>query len=126
MGFNTLLPTNSIGIIRGTSKTLKLTVLDDKQATVDITGARILFSVKRRLEDTVPLIQKDSAASVAEIALIQPQVGVAEIYINPADTQNQDLGDYFFDVWAILASGKRYAVVPPSTFEVLAGVTLVP
>jgi len=122
-----LLPENAVEIVRGTSKTLELTIYDDdleKPEPVDITGATLIFTVKHRVEDAVPLIQKKSTDS-AQIVLIAPREGRARIYLVPADTQNLEPKPYVFDVWLIL-TGKRYAVVAPSIFEVHAGVTLLP
>ena len=35
-------------------------------------------------------------------------------------------GEYVFDVWVILSSGKQYPVIPPSKLVVEPGVTVFP
>lgn len=116
-------PENAIEIIRGASKTLALTVTDEQGLSVDLTGGRIIFSVKHTTQDAQPLIQKASdVPTQAEITI--PREGKAKIYLQPMDTQNLDPIEYTFDVWAILSNGKRYPVVLPSIFRVKPGVTL--
>lgn len=121
-----LLSETGLEVIRGTTKTLQLTVVDLDDVPYDLTSARILFSVKRDVSDPTPIIQKDSVIS-AQAVLVQPKIGVAEIYLKPADTQNLDSTiDYVFDVWVITVSGERFAVVPPSVFKVKDTVTRIP
>ena len=52
-----LLPENAVTVIRGASKTLKLTVKDKKGELVDLTGATIYFTVKRKETDEECVIQ---------------------------------------------------------------------
>jgi len=121
----TILPENAVTIIRGTSKTLELVVTDADGKVVDLTGAKVVMSVKEFLTDTNPLVQKISDVPVqAQITL--PREGKARIYLVPADTQTLAAKQYVFDVWVILSGGKRFAVVLPSTFIVQAGVTILP
>lgn len=120
-----LLPENSVTLIRGTSKSLELQVVDINNKPADLTGAKIVLSVKTAVTDAAPLFMKSSDfPSQAEIPF--PRQGKARIFISPADTQNLAPKQYVFDVWVVLASGKRYAVIPPSTLDVQAGVTVLP
>jgi hypothetical protein len=120
-----LYPKNAITIIRGSSKTLKLTVSDENNALVNLTGATIYFSVKVSDRDSHPLFQK-STLNPAQAEITVPREGVALIYLQPSDTQNLDPHEYLFDVWAILANGKRYPVVQPSIFAVQPGISFIP
>jgi len=120
-----LLPENSIEVIRGTSKTFELTVRDDAGVVVDLTGSRIIFSVKTCPADPLPLIQK-TTDNVTQAEITVPREGKARIYLQPNDTQTLEALQYVFDVWVILTSGKRFAVVPSSIFAVKPGVTLIP
>ena len=121
-----LLPENSVSVIRGTSKTLVLTVKDKNKEPVDLTGATIYFSVKKKETDTGnPLIQKVSTDSV-QIEVPNPTDGIAKIYLQPSDTQNLDITQYKFDVWMVSSIGKRFVVVKPSIFNVEAGITRIP
>ncbi len=117
---------NLIEIVRGSSKTIELSVVDLDDKAVDITGARIILSVKRLLNDPVPLIQKSTDNPVQALITV-PKGGKAEIYLKPADTHNLDPAiDYLYDLWVVQASGDRFVVVPLSTFRVQDSITRVP
>lgn len=119
----TILPENTLTLIRGTSKTLELVVTDADGKVVDLTGGKIVMTVKALATDPNPIIQKTSdIPTQAEITV--PREGKARIYLVPGDTQTLTVKQYTFDVWLVMTSGKRFAVVPPSVFEVQAGVTL--
>lgn len=120
MGFLDL--ENSVTVIRGSSKVLELVIEDDSDNPVDLTGGQIYFTVKKYVDDVEPLIQK-SSSDVTQIEFTDPRGGVARIHLDPADTYLRDLRDYVFDIWFINSAGKRFVVVPPSTFEVVASVT---
>lgn len=117
-----LLPENSISVIQGTTKTLKLTVRDGDGEVVDLTNATIYFTVKKRECDETPLIFK-SSASITQIEVTNPLDGTAKIFITPTDTAYLGASKYKFDIVVELASGDRYVVVPPSIFEVKLGIT---
>ena len=115
---------NQIEIIRGSSKTFELEVLDESDAAVDLTSARVVLTVKCSLVDPAPLIQKDSEGGATQVEITAPREGKARIKFSPADTQTLDVGKYTFDVWVVLASGFRCPVILPSPFIVQAGVTI--
>jgi len=117
-------PENEIEIFRGSSKTYELHVTDSSEANVNLTGARVILSVKCSLSDPAPLIQKDSQAGAGQVDITHPLEGKAEIKFVPSDTQTMDAGEYIFDVWVELASGTRGPVILPSPFRVVAGVTV--
>ena len=117
-------PENEIEIYRGSSKTYELEVVDGEDHAVDLTGARVVFSVKCDLVDPAPLIQKDSQVGAAQIDITHPKEGIAEIKLVPSDTQTMNPGEYIFDVWVVLASGTKGPVILPSPFKVVAGVTV--
>ena len=119
----TILPENAVTIIRGTSKTLELVVTDAEGKAVDMTGARVVMTVKAVITDTNPLIYK-SSDNPAQAAVTVPREGKAQIYLTPSDTHTLSAKQYVFDVWMVMQNGKRFAVVPPSTFEVKASVTV--
>jgi len=115
---------NQIEIVRGSSKTYELEVLDEDDAPVDITGARVVLTVKCSVSDPTPLVQKDSDGGASQVELTAPREGKAEIKFSPSDTQTMDPGKYTFDVWVVLTSGFRSPVIMPSSFIVQAGVTV--
>ncbi len=119
-----LLPVNSVTVVRGSSKTFELTVTDSTGKAADLTGARVVMTVKKNIGDRSALIQKDSNVGVGEVEITTPREGVVRIYLVPSDTSNLEPTEYVFDVWAVLSSGNRYPVIPPSTFVVEASVTV--
>lgn len=118
-----MLPENSVTVIRGSSKTLELTVTDANGTAVDLTDARVVMTVKCKVEDRDWLIQKTTDDALQAV-ITAPRSGIARIFLVPADTQNLDPKQYVFDVWTVLSNGRRFAVVQPSVFEVTAGVTV--
>jgi hypothetical protein len=119
-------PEHTIILVKGTTKTLELTVTDLDDDPIDITGARVLFTVKEDFEDEFPLIQKTTDV-VAEAVITKPQAGIAEFFLTPSDTQNLETEfDYIYDVWVVQASGDRFAVIPPSVFKLQDSVTRIP
>jgi hypothetical protein len=137
MGTNVLLPDNSVRVTRGTSKSFKLSVTDLREETLcrcsdrnnppplDLTGATIHLTVKKEISDRLPVIKKASSVS-GQIDIINAKAGQARINLDPEDTQNLEPGFYVFDVWVVLANGKRYCVTGPAQLQIEFGVTFLP
>jgi hypothetical protein len=125
--------TSALTIDRGASKTFLITVLDNNNAQVDLTGALVWFTVKERLEDVTPVISKRNLAAGgdnAQALVLLPQTGTTkgqfEIYLVPSDTACLKTDhSYVFDIWVELTSGKRYQVVKKRTFIIEEAVTTV-
>lgn len=120
-----LSPQNTLVITRGTSKTLQLTVARPDTTYYDLTGGKLVMTVKGSVYDDLPLVQK-LTTNPAEGVITKPREGVVEFYLVPADTNGLPPKTYIFDVWLITASGDRYVVVPESQFVVNPGVTYLP
>ena len=126
-----LAPENAITVTRGAAKTFGLTVTDAETdpcnpKPFDLTNCqRVVMTVKVKAEDREPVIFKTSE-DPSQIEITHPRDGLAKIYLVPLDTKNLDAKDYVFDVWVVLSNGKPYPVIPPSVFEVIAGVTVLP
>lgn len=119
-------PENAIEIVRGSTRTIQVTVTDLDDVIIDITSSRLLFCVKRFAEDEFPEIQKDTDVG-AEGVLFDPRDGIARFFLVPADTHNLDFGiEYVYDVWLILPAGERHPVVGPAPFTVASSVTRIP
>jgi hypothetical protein len=125
--------TSPITIVRGESKTFQVTVKDKNKAAVDLTGSKVWFTVKERIEDVTPVIAKRNLAaggSATEIEILLPQTngqkGKLNIYLVPSDTACLKTDhSYVFDVWVELTSGKRYQVIKKRTFTIEDAVTTV-
>ena len=112
-------------LLRGESKTLRLTVRDKEKNTVDLTGATIYFTVKTNTGASNAVIFKSSATS-AEAEIDPDQVtnrGIGRFFLSPSDTATLAPGKYVYDVWVELAGGDRHAVIRPSQVEIVRAVT---
>lgn len=109
-------------IIRGTSVTFTVTVTDQNDDALDLTGASAHCWVKTSASAETPVIAK-SSGNPGEIDILVPETdGQLEINFDPVDTQSLDAGTYYYDVLVQLATGERYVVVKPSKFIVEAGI----
>ena len=118
-------PVNTLTFTRGTSKTLELTVTDAAGTIVDLSGSKVVFTLKDDAYNPLPLVQK-TTDDPTQAELTEPRLGKARIYLSPADTQNLDPVTYVYDVWVVLGSGKRYAVIAPTDLTLTMGVTMLP
>lgn len=117
---------NEIEILRGSTKTIEYTVLDQDGNFVDLTGSTLFLTVKRDMSDTIPVFVKTNKYSGPDVQITNPKGGLCRFTIRPADTQSLDIRQYYFDIWVILSNGNRYPVIPPTVFDVQAGVTSIP
>jgi len=117
---------NSIEVFQGESLDLELEVTTIVTATdgteseqpVNLTGSTVYFCVRRSTGDPELLIDKDSGSAL-EIEILTPATdGLALIHLVPDDTKNLPAGEYVFDVWVVLSSGKQVPVVEVSEFKV--------
>jgi hypothetical protein len=119
-------------VTRGESKTFLMTVrARSTKAPVDITGAKVWFSVKNRVEDVALIIAKRNLAAGGvdgQILITLPQVGAslgqAMIFLDHADTASLDPeASYVCDVWIQLTTSKMYQVVKNRKFRIDPSVT---
>ena len=111
---------NSIVIAWGESKALDVVITKDGNP-YDISNERLVFTMKKSVDDDLPLVQKDTA-DVAQFEKVDPLGGRARIYLLPSDTR-QDPGEYLFDVWRELSPTDRTRVMKTATIKIEFGVT---
>lgn len=116
-----------ICMVRGTSKTFRVTVFDDANDPVDLTGATVYFTVALTAGGAAE-ISKTSAVPAEILILAQTgaTLGQADIFLIPTDTASLPLGLHKYDVWVELSGGERHPVVLPNDFRLEAGVTVIP
>lgn len=117
-----------IRILRGSTKVYRLTVTDDDDELVNLTGARVVMTVRNQAGG-VQLFAKDSNVGIAQVEiLVQSGVtlGMADIKVGPSDTAAATPGNYVYDVWVILPSGARHAAIRPSLFYIEQAITELP
>ena len=120
--------TQNIEIEKNRDKTIKVT-LEANGSAFDITGAKVWFSVKEELgdADVDALITKKNAEAGGDdtqAKVTDGTGGILEIYIDPADTETLDAGDYWFDVVIETTAPRKLQAVSPSRFSVRQPVTL--
>jgi len=108
-------------------------------SSVDLTGAKIWFSVKstgKGVEDDDASIEKRSANNGGDDSQAKVITGwaqdsetgcyysVLEVYIKQVDTINMEVGDYVYDVVVENSSGRKLQAVEPAPFMVKQPVTL--
>lgn len=101
-------------IYRGDAATLRLTVTDDDDARIDLTGATIELQVKAGIGDADPaLIAKAIGTGVTLLDQTAPDTkGQADIAIAGGDTDRAP-GLYWLDVVVTPLAGDRQHVITP-------------
>lgn len=120
-----------ISVTRGETKTLTFVARDDDKQPIDITGAKVWFNVKNRIEDVAPVISKKNvtAGGVDKqvlITLVQTGAtkGQLKVFLTPPDTAGLDSTEFYWcDCWIELTTGERRQVLPNSEFKINPAVT---
>ncbi len=117
----------TIEVFKGQSKTWLLSVKEDPGGgPADLTGAKLYFTVRKTLDAVAAVIEKTSDV-ITEIEILAPEIdGQARVFLSPSDTNNLTIGDYVYDMWLELASGRRYPIIDPSPFIIKQPVTIIP
>lgn len=116
----------------GESKTYEFVVRDSTKALVDLTLAKIYFSVKRRTEDPTYVFQRLSVQAGGDAAqveilnqLVPATLGRFRVYLVPNNTNGLDPSTtYRYDTWTVPANGRSYILRPPTPFIVEPTVTV--
>lgn len=114
----------AIEVYRGDSPTFEITVTDQNGDPVDLTGAEIVFSVKKKLTDTAYVFQRKNTAAGGgddEILIIDAVNGKFRLLLTNAVTQDLELRDYVHDFQITL--GTDVHTILPGSFIVLGDVT---
>lgn len=111
---------------------------------VDLTGATVLFRIKKNTADVDPSIVAKDSGTPAQIT-IQTQtplpwtaastLGEAKVFLVPIDTdpvlnlllaaleESLRTGVFFFDSWVVLPGGAQKIGVTPTAIDILEAVT---
>lgn len=105
---------NRIEIVRGTSNTFQIEVVDANGTAYNLaSNEKIIFGVKAKAEDT-ELVFSKTAEAVAD--------GVYSVKLVPEDTQELSCGKYSYDVG--LQKGTDYFnIIEPTAFVITPNVT---
>ena len=111
----------TIEVYQGANRTYRITVVDTDGVAVDLTGATIVFTVRKTVTCEPHIIRK-ATDTPSEGQILSPETdGIAEIYLVPADTGRTLPGDYKYDLWVddLAPSSTRQILIEPATFRVL-------
>lgn len=88
--------TGDFHVYKNRTITRAITVKNSSGVAINLTGLHVYFTVKRTLDDDVT---DTNAVIVKDISVHDdPTNGITSVTITGADTQNLDVGKYFFDV----------------------------
>lgn len=103
-----------IKIVRGTTNDFEVSVVDSEGGAFTITGGeRIVFGIKKSLDDENTLFEK-----LAEV--ISP--GVFGFRVSPEDTETLECGRYYYDV-GLQAGTDYFTIIEPNPFDIIPNVT---
>lgn len=100
----------NITMPRGDDRTIEVTVTDSAGSSVNLAGASIKFTVKKKATDSVNKFQLTSG-DIAEIELTNPANGIFQVKLVPANTSGLDPGEYQFDIEVTTSEGKVFTVI---------------
>jgi hypothetical protein len=123
-----MIKTYDFKMVRGETKSLEFTVVDEKGKTVDLTGASC-YMRWRPDPKADPVIELDTLIAggvVIEDQTVAATKGKFKATILPAKTSALPVGDYKWDAWVVLADTSRHAVIAMSTVSLLQEVTTLP
>ena len=109
--------TQTIVMYRGNDRTVQLTVKNSAGDAYNIAGCVVVMYIKKNVDDL------DSEAIITKTGtLTAPANGVAEFYLEPADTNDatelEDNTPYTCDFELTTGSGEKYTVLR-TTFVIL-------
>lgn len=110
-----------IRYLRGTDRTLRLTVFDENGDRLDITGATIWFHVKATIDAGSTVLEKITPTQITILAQTGATLGQADITIDDTDLTAQAPGLLVYDVMIELG-GVRQRVIKPANFILERGV----
>lgn len=110
---------NSITIVRGDSRVLRIDVLDENGAAYNPAPLdTITMTVRKGSHRGEIVIQKETGD--ADVAVIS---GGWQITIQPEDTEELSYTLYFYDIEVTLEDGYKQTVIPYSSFNLVREVT---
>ena len=94
--------TNDVKQYLGDTKVITLTLTDQDDQPINLTGATVYLTIKKsaRDADTEAVLQKTVTTHSS------PTTGETVINISPADTRDKKAGKYYYDIQLTEAEGK--------------------
>lgn len=102
-----------IAVPRGEALTVNLVVVKQNRTAFNLTGCTIKLAVRRQLSDSSPMFTRTAVIGGT------PSAGLAAVAIAEADTLGLiEKKDYQYDVQLTDGTGRRWQLVPASTFHI--------
>lgn len=103
-----------VEMVRGTSKTLAITLTDANNDLYTLTeGEVVVFGVKKKPDDDTLLIKK---------TVTEGENGIYTVSIAPTDTAELPYGKYLYDV-GLQSGGAYHSIIEPNPFIIQPNVT---
>ena len=108
--------TQPLDVLKGESRTFRVTARDDDNEIVDVSGATLIeFEVQEAVEESdTPDISKSLGSGIEFVT--DGTDGEFDITLLPGDTDTLPPKTYKYDV-VVVIGGKRSYVIRPSDFE---------
>lgn len=106
----------------GESRTFRVTITDETNTLVDLTGATVKMTVVDNVDTPTTTIAKTGTI----LTQSGDTLGQADIDFIPSDTSGLARGEYFYDIRVLLASGEIHTAVCPSSFFIVKTITTFP
>lgn len=121
-----MIKTYDFRMVRGETKTLELSVVDERGAAVDLTGAIAYLRWRPDIKSS-PVVQLDSTGGSPAITILDQTVAATKGKLRavhaPAATHALEVGTYVWDAWIVATSGDRFAIIAPSSVTLIQEVT---
>ena len=117
-----LLPQNSIRLYAGETRTLEFSVADREGRIQDLTGARVVMSVRESMLDHQPLILK-TTDDPAQAMIASITGGLVRFFFTSQDTKYLRPAQYGYDIWVLMPNGDKFPVIESSVLEIKGSVT---
>lgn len=111
-------------IPRGDGRDYQIIVTDEDGSVVDISGAKLWFTLKESLTDSDANAEFQlTTDDASEISISDPDNGVADIFIKNIHTSELSIKSYFIDV-QIKEVGRELRTLVLGTMDIIPDVTL--
>ncbi len=120
---------NAVQIVRGARREFTITVRDQNQALVDLTGATVYFTVAKKLDPTTTEIDLNSVDEPAQCFLLTQSgatLGQYRVILLPSDTNAMKSQLYRYDSWVEFSASDRQPALCDEDFELKGSVTQFP
>ena len=98
-------------LYKNKTKTFQTTILDSAGAAQDLTGFKLIFTVRPSVDDVA------TAIISKEAVIATPASGIGVFTLTPSDT-NVTLGNYVYDIQLTNESDESVMIVNPTALEI--------